>query len=274
MELAIKPYNLNDLENAMVQMPQADCPVRHIFSPGTYTREVTIPAGTVAIGHYQRKEHLNVFIKGRVTMLNEDGSKTELVAPMVFTGNPGRKCGYIHEDVVWLNVYPTDETDVETLENTYLDKSLSAEHAAPLLLMESIESDRKDYQAVLAEYGFTEATARQQSEDAIDQIPFPAGAYKVRAMSSPIEGIGLFATGNISDGEIICPARISGKRTPAGRYCNHSKNPNAEMILHEGDIYLIAIKPIQGYKGGDIGEEITTDYRNNLKLVGGIKCQG
>lgn len=268
-----KKYSLSDLENAMVQMPQADCSVRHIFSPGTYTREVTIPAGTLAIGHYQRKEHLNVFVKGRVTMLNEDGSKTELVAPMVFTGLPGRKCGYVHEDTIWLNVYPTNETDIETLENTYLDKSLSIEHAKPLLLMDSIEEDREGYKSILVEYGFDENIVREQVEDVSDQIPFPFGSYKVRTMESPIDGTGLFATGNINNNEIICPARINGKRTPAGRYCNHSENPNSEMFIHENNIYLRALRDICGCRGGDVGEEITTNYRKNIQLVGGILCQ-
>lgn len=111
------------VEKTMLAMPQVDCPVIHSFGPGTYIREVKIPSGVYAIGHHQNFEHINIFLKGRVSMLNDDGSFTELVAPMHFIGKPGRKVGYIHEEITWINVYPTTETDIEKLENHFVTKS-------------------------------------------------------------------------------------------------------------------------------------------------------
>jgi len=116
-------FSIELLEAEMLKHKQVDCPVIHRLSPGLYIREVRIPAGTVAIGHFQKTEHLNIFLQGRVTMLNENGTTSELVAPMIFTGKPGRKVGYINEDMIWMNIYPTTETDIEKLESTYLDKS-------------------------------------------------------------------------------------------------------------------------------------------------------
>ena len=37
------------LENAMLKEQQVDCPVIHRFGPGTYIREVHIPAGALAV---------------------------------------------------------------------------------------------------------------------------------------------------------------------------------------------------------------------------------
>jgi hypothetical protein len=105
-------------------------------------REVTIPSGSIAIGHHQNFEHMNIFLKGRVTMVNSDGTTSELNAPMCFVGKPGRKIGYIHEDVVWLNVYPTEETSVEKLEAHYLTKSegfLAHEEIQAKLLQDKID---------------------------------------------------------------------------------------------------------------------------------------
>jgi SET domain-containing protein len=68
-------------------------------------------------------------------------------------------------------------------------------------------------------------------------------------------------------GQIIAPARIAGKRTPAGRYVNHSMNPNCKYIADEnGDIYLVSLRDIDGCKGGGCGEELTVDYRQALIL--------
>jgi len=262
--------DLTTLESQMLQEEQIDCPVIHRFGPGIYIREVFIPAGTLAIGHTQKTEHLNIMLKGRVAMLNDHGDLEEIVAPHIYVGQPGRKIGYISEDMVWLNVYSTNERDIEKLERTYLDKSPLVEaqikHVSRFM-------DNQDYKKVLEEYGFTEETARSQSENTEDQTDFPFGGYKVSVSTSDIEGKGLFATGNIKNGEEIAPARLDGKRTPAGRYTNHSISPNAKMVVRGEDVFLVATKDIKGYSGGFIGEEITINYRQSLNLqLGGKIC--
>ncbi|WP_208630870.1 SET domain-containing protein-lysine N-methyltransferase [Ralstonia insidiosa] len=256
----------------MLSAPQVECSVVHHFGPSLYVREVHMPAGALAIGHYQRFEHLNVFLKGRVLMLKADGSTEELVAPMMFVGKPGRKAGYVLEDVIWQNIYATDETDIEKLEAHFLDKSDAFLHSQIEDLHKKIDArvgDRTDYVSMLDEMGFDETTARAQSVNAKDQCPFPHGAWRVKTGTSSIEGTGLFATAPISSGELIAPARINGLRTPAGRYTNHSKEPNAEMVmLANGDVELKALRDIEGCRGGKDGEEITIDYRQALALSG------
>jgi hypothetical protein len=254
------------LEREFLKRPQVDCPVVHRFGPSIYIREVTVPAGSDVIGHRQKTEHLNVLLRGRVIVANEDGTSTDLVAPMTFVGQPGRKIGHVVEDMVWQNIYATTETDIEKLEAMFLDKSEGwADSRAPLQIANG--ADQVDYRAVLAEYGFAEAAVRAQSEDGADQVPFPHGGYKCMVSASSIEGRGLFATALIADGEVIAPARINGKRTPAGRYTNHSATPSARMVmLPSGDIELTATRAIKGCAGGELGEEITINYREALSL--------
>jgi hypothetical protein len=57
-------------------------------------------------------------------ILQDDGSKKELVAPMTFMAKPGRKVAYIVETVVFQNIYSTSETDIEKLENMFVDNSI------------------------------------------------------------------------------------------------------------------------------------------------------
>lgn len=266
----LSPKKIERVEMALLGQEQVDCPVVHRFGPNVYIREVFIPAGTISIGHYQKTEHLNIMLKGRVTMLLENGTTREVTAPTIFVSNPGRKIGYIHEDMVWLNVYSTPETDVEKLETMFLDKSEAWTQNNELqngIAKLSHAADREDYKKVLVEFGFTENIARSQSENTDDQIPMPHGGYSVAVFDSPIEGKGLFATAGIEEGEIIAPARIKGMRTPAGRFTNHSKMPNAVMVkLPNGDVDLVATKKISGAKGGYAGNEITIDYRQALRL--------
>ena len=248
---------------AMLRAPQPACPVYHRFGPGIYIREVNMPAGIYAVGHYQRFEHTNVFLKGKVRMIEPDGSTRDLTAPMIFTGKPGRKVGIVLEDVVWLNIYATTETDIETLEETFLDRGdaflshrqevLETEHALR-------QVDRDDYAQMLVDTGRTQALADAQTNNPDDQMPMPCACKIVRAVSA-IEGYGMVATAEIAAGELIAPALLDGRRTPAGRYTNHAKHPNAEPRVMGGDIYFVATRNIQGCAGGQLGEEVTVDYR-------------
>jgi hypothetical protein len=246
---------------------QVDCPVYHHFSPGLYIRELNVPADTVLVGYKQKTEHLNIFLKGCVVIVN-DGEIVEMKAPMIFTGNPGRKVGYVKEDMSWLNVYATTETDIETLEEMFLDKtdSWTKEELQALNKVISRNEDREDYEAFLKDTGLTEEQVREESEFVGDQIAFPPGMYGVGVFPSPIEGRGLFANAPYIPGQYIAPARVSIYRTPAGRYTNHAKDPNAKLVLIKGDLHLIATKFIRGNQGGILGDEITIDYRESLKF--------
>lgn len=266
--------NLDEVEKKLLQFPQADCPLLHYFGDGLYIREVHFPAGALVLGHRQKFSHVNIFIKGKVLMLNDDGSKTELSAPMTFIGKPGRKVGYILEDVIWQNVYATDETDIDKLEAWFLDKTdYAVEYHKDLV---DYSADHEDYEKLVLECGMSKEAIKTEVENQEDQIPMPAGWNKTCIRSSGRHGKGLFASAPFYAGEVIVPANINGKRTPAGRYANHSLTPNAEVFATGNDLIFIASREISGCKAGDTGEEITINYRQALQLRGLMedsKCQ-
>jgi hypothetical protein len=262
---------LEVLESKMLDLPQVDCPVVHHFGPGIYIREVHFPANTFAIGHAQKYEQLNIMLKGKVAVA-ENGQLKILEAPLIFVGPPGRKSGYIIEDTIWQNVYATDETDVDKLEAMFLDKSdtwINDDAAQTEIRYAMHVDDRHDYEYFLNQIGITDELVREQSEDESDQVPMPAGFSNVTVRNSFIEGKGIFLSSPVEPGEVIAPARIKDKRTPAGRFTNHSNNPNAYFEMNDaGDIYLFASRPIKGCVGGEQGEEITVNYRQALALSG------
>jgi hypothetical protein len=266
-----KHEGIEQVEAAMLNLPQASCPVAHHFGPGIYIREVTMPAGTFAIGHRHKTKNLNVMVSGKVVM-RKHGEMVIISAPFIFTAEPGRKVAYVLEDTVWQNIYATEETDIDTLEEMFLDKSQTwvdheKEHKAFRVTLR--QSDRDDYAKFLTEYKFDEATVRAISENTTDQIEMPfawKGVVSVRP--SDIEGQGLFLSAPVAAGEIIAPGRLGGKRTSAGRYVNHSATPNCFYIKTESDdVYLIAKRDIIGCQGGDQGEELTVDYRQGISLA-------
>ena len=268
------PVDVTDqIEAKLLELPQIDCPVLHHFGPGVYIREVRMPAGSLILGHRHKNSHTNILVSGRLKFLNEGGEVAELVAPAIITSNPGRKLAYTIEDTVWQNVYATEERNVEKLEEMLLDKSNAwLEHKDRVFkLQESLHTeDRADFQDVIASFGMDEEFVASISQAEDDQIPFPEeSAPKVALHPSPIHGTGVFASFPISAFEVIGPARLNGKRTPLGRYTNHSATPNAFFVKNDdGDIYAMASNDICGCSGGDNGEEITVDYMQALKING------
>jgi quercetin dioxygenase-like cupin family protein len=265
--LAERPFTEQDvlrLESAFLKEEQVDCPVTHHFGPGVYIREVIMPTGAYIIGHDHKHPQFNIMLEGRLTLIRSDGTRHELTAPQTFVGAPGKKIAYIHETVRWQNVYATAETDVETLEDWLYEPSDNLDEARQLLTHDKT-GDRADYAAALTDLGLTEADVEQAMGGA--PSPMPHGSYKMQVSASSVHGKGVFSTAEISAHEMIAPVRIGGEWTPAGRFINHSKTPNAEWVASEnGDLYLFASEDISGCKGGILGEEITVDYRHALPL--------
>jgi hypothetical protein len=62
-------------------------------------------------------------VSGRMIVVDSEGNRTELVAPMTFMAKSGRKIAYIIETVVFQNIYSTSETDIQKLEDMIVDNS-------------------------------------------------------------------------------------------------------------------------------------------------------
>lgn len=252
--LAIREQKLkdkiDDLQAFMLEQPQADIPVRNVFSGGVYAREVFIPKGTMLVGKVHMTEHLNICLKGDLTFLSVDGPK-RIKAPAMFSSPAGtKKLAYANEDSIWVNVHPDLGEDADTIVdaitvNTFAEYDKLVGQASFIRAIEY--------------FGFTKESVRQISEDesTLDRTLLVG----VEIRPSIIEGQGLFATQSYASGQILCPAIVNNKRSLAGRYSNHSVRPNCIFDYVNDVLVLVALRDIES------GEELTTDYGATLAVI-------
>ena len=122
------------LEAAMLDMPQYEPETEHIFGPGVYIRQVSIKAGATFVGHHHKTEHLTIVLKGRIAFATEDGPII-VEGPATFLSQPGRKAVHALTDCVVQNILATTETDIEKIEDQFIEKSeawIAANDAAKL----------------------------------------------------------------------------------------------------------------------------------------------
>tara|TARA_R110000772_G_scaffold31234_6_gene77209 strand:- start:7850 stop:8317 length:468 start_codon:yes stop_codon:yes gene_type:complete len=119
---ALGGRSMEDLEQWMLEQPQAPYQLNHHFGPGVYIREAVIPAGTIALGHPHRGQHMVVILEGVMATLM-DGEVKVISGPATFLSDAGRKLVYVIEDLTIQNIYATEETDIEKLEDMLVDKS-------------------------------------------------------------------------------------------------------------------------------------------------------
>lgn len=104
------------IEKVMLSLPQVELPVSHHFTGGVYTRTITVPAGVWMTGAVHRMPNMNFLLKGRVTIITENGP-VELSAPAILPSPAGTKrFGFVHEEMVWSTVLGTELTDPEEIE--------------------------------------------------------------------------------------------------------------------------------------------------------------
>lgn len=92
----------------------------HHFADGVYGRELRIPARAILTGKKHRHSTLNILAAGEITVSTDKGMQ-RLRAPAIFTSPANcKKAGYAHTDVVWINVHPSEETDLAKLEAEFI----------------------------------------------------------------------------------------------------------------------------------------------------------
>ena len=108
---------VRDVQKQLSESPDViDVPVQHHFAPGVYMRQMDAAAGTLVVSKMHRTEHMNILLKGSLTVATENGIEL-LKAPCVLKSMPGTKrIGYFHEDSSWITVHPTSDTDLEKIE--------------------------------------------------------------------------------------------------------------------------------------------------------------
>lgn len=110
------------LERLMYNGKQITPEVVHTFSGGIYIREMRLDKGTFIIGKRHRHETCNILMSGTITVYLGDGKPvTKISGPTIITSDPMiRKIAYCHDDAVFLNIHPTNKTDINEIEKEFI----------------------------------------------------------------------------------------------------------------------------------------------------------
>lgn len=254
------------LQNELFKMPQANIVTEHIFKPGVYERKITIPPWVVLTGAEHKTPYQVRLEKGTIAVNTDDGVKV-LTGPCEFDAKAGmQRAGRVFEDeVVWVDVYanPDDCTDLTVLE----DRLYVVPDCGLADSRTDVQKAQIDYGAFLYQLGMTQAELDAIVYIDSDLMDMPEGVA-VELRDSPIHGKGLFATCDFDAGQIVCPGRLDGKRTPGGRFINHSVDCNVTPIMIGDDIYALAARKIRA------NDELLVDYRASMRVNFGLVLQG
>ncbi len=121
MELQEYSNSVGQLQAKLSRLPQRDLPTCHSFAPGVYVRELLIDKDVLVIGKTHKTEHLNMVVQGDC-LVACDGKVQRMVAPYTFISKAGaKKVIYAIEETVWATIHPTEETDLDLLEEELID---------------------------------------------------------------------------------------------------------------------------------------------------------
>ena len=116
MDVANIDYSVSLIDECL-KLPQVECPLNHHFCGGVYARQITMPADTFVIGKRHKTSHFNIILKGKAHVLI-DGVVSLIEAPCILNSKENiRKILYIIEDMTWVTIHATQETDISKLEN-------------------------------------------------------------------------------------------------------------------------------------------------------------
>jgi hypothetical protein len=251
LTLANYREKVTDAEEFILTLPQLEMNVDQQFIPGIYTREITIPAGAVLTGSVHKKTCVVVVSQGEIVVAMAEGMK-HITAPFSFISPPGHKrIAYALSECKWMTIHPYFE---EPRDEDEMKQVIGCDNYA----LYDIYLDQQDYLVFCQEIGLTEEQVQLlvQTDDLVD---FGEHVDVMRG-DSDIDGSGMFASNDFSDGERIGKASVGLNRTDLGRYTNHSINPNLTPEVFDGDCVFYANRKIEK------GVELTVNYRETTRV--------
>ena len=101
-------------------------PVKHTYGDGLYIREIFMPRGQVIISKIHKVAHPFFLIKGKLSVLTEDGESL-LQAPYYSITPAGTKrMLYTHTNSIVVTVHRTFETELDKIEKEIIAESFES----------------------------------------------------------------------------------------------------------------------------------------------------
>lgn len=112
---------INQLQQAMLEMNQAEIKTKHSFCDGVYAREITIPAGVCLVGGKHKTSFFIVISQGECVVIDNE-IETLYTAPCTVISKVGAKRAIMAiEDTVLTTFHPTKETDIDKIESDIIE---------------------------------------------------------------------------------------------------------------------------------------------------------
>lgn len=222
------------------------------------------PPNTVIVGAEHKTPYKVRLEKGTIAVNIGDEIRI-LTAPFEMDVPAGAKrAGHVFdEELVWVDIYdnPDDCQDIATIEERLyvIPECGLMSNRIPKQLAEV----KSDYELFLTQIGLDQTEVDKIVSIEHDLMEMPK-EYFTALKPSKIHGNGLFATKSFRMWEVVCPCRLNGKRTPGGRFVNHSHKNNLMPIKIGDDIYAVASQDI--YEN----EELLLNYRDMMLVNFGI----
>ncbi len=125
-EVAKGKLKVIDVEKAIQQKLTEDWvepeySTTHQFFGGIYVRVLKMPKDTLMTGARHRFSTCNILLEGSLSVFMEDGTGVrKMEAPCIFESEKHiKKLIYCHEDVTFVTVHPSKETDIKKLESFF-----------------------------------------------------------------------------------------------------------------------------------------------------------
>jgi hypothetical protein len=108
---------INNLEQKLLALPQADVPVSTVSMGGMHARTITIAAGTILTGAVHLTDHLNIMF-GDITIAGENGAQRFTGHHVIPSMAGAKRVGYAHADTIWTTILKTTDEDPEVVKDT------------------------------------------------------------------------------------------------------------------------------------------------------------
>lgn len=248
---------VRELEAELIKQPQVDLSTTHVVHGGMCARTIFIPAGTVLTGALTNCDNICI-IHGDITVTTDEGTK-RLEGFNVLPAQAGfKRAGWTHADTHWTTVFATEKTEIADIEREMTDEDYMLQTQRDGItyfkVAKAIEVT-DDFDLFLKELNINVEMMNAMMQYTGDLVVTDECLIHLEKRASSIHGTGVFARHNLHEGMRIAPAQTNQMRAVAGRFTNHSPDPNAYFLKTDEGIDMHALRDIE------MGEEITINYR-------------
>lgn len=111
---------IRTMTDALNALPGAleGLPVEHVAIDGMLSRAMFIPKGMLLVGKIHKLDCINIVASGDISILTEKGSGRMVAGQQAVSPAGTQKIGFANEDTVFINIFRTNESRLEHIEDT------------------------------------------------------------------------------------------------------------------------------------------------------------